>query len=303
MKKSADYKFPNRIMRYMQRTGFYNDRNLFWSFYEPRNFGDWIGPYLFEAYTGQTPMHFAPQLGGWAKATFSAGSILRNSLIPNTATIWGSGIISAADTFPRPKNVLAVRGPRSKARLEELNYPTTNTFGDPGILIPQIYNPQVAPKFRVGLIPHYVDYEAMHATYADLSGLRVIDVRRDLESVIDQILSCEMTLSSSLHGIILSHSYGRPCLWIESWKGLIGDGVKFLDYYEGANVFGVTAKTLPRHASLSHLEAMVSDSVMTDLEALRTPLRRACPFGQPNLVAKNEIIRLKGLIPFMFQRT
>lgn len=282
MKSSKDYRYPNRIYRYLQCAGLFNDRNLFWSFYEPRNFGDWIGPYLFEAYTGRLPMHYVPNLGGRSSAVYSAGSILRNIGRPGTATIWGSGIIHSSDTFPQPKKVLAVRGPRSNTRLAELGYETSDIYGDPGILVPLVYKPSVTKKFRIGLIPHYDDYEIMNSAYSGIQDLCVVDVRMDVENVIDQITACEMTLSSSLHGIILSHSYMIPCCWIESWHGLIGDGVKFLDYFEAAKIYHVRAQTLPDITTLATLESMVSDTDMADNAPLQRPLLAACPFGPPN---------------------
>ncbi|WP_159454074.1 polysaccharide pyruvyl transferase family protein [Roseovarius albus] len=274
-----NYRYPNRIFRYLQRAGVYNDRNLFWSFYEPRNFGDWIGPYLFEAYTGRLPMHYVPNLGGRSTAVYAAGSILRNVERPDRATIWGSGIIHSADTFPRPKEVLAVRGPRSNARLSELGYETAAVHGDPGILLPLLYHPRVRKSFRVGLIPHYDDYDLMRSAYSGMPDLQIVDVRKDVESVINQITACEMTLSSSLHGIILSHSYGVPCCWIDSWHGLIGDGVKFLDYFEAAAIFGVRPQALPKSAEIAELESMVRDSDMAELAPLQGPLRAVCPFA------------------------
>lgn len=49
---------------------------------------------------------------------------------------------------------------------------------------------------------------------------------------IDQILSCEMILSSSLHGIIVADAYGVPNLWCKFTDyEAPGKGFKFKDYY------------------------------------------------------------------------
>lgn len=58
-------------------------------------------------------------------------------------------------------------------------------------------------------------------------------------SVYEQIGSCEYVLSSSLHGLIISDSFGIPNLHIKVTNNMRGDGFKFEDYYSG---FGLTDK-------------------------------------------------------------
>ena len=70
---------------------------------------------------------------------------------------------------------------------------------------------------------------------------KIIDLRTtDIESVICEILSCKYILSTSLHGIIVSHAYGIPALWME--KGYIDtDGFKFNDYFSSVGISPYTA--------------------------------------------------------------
>ena len=51
-----------------------------------------------------------------------------------------------------------------------------------------------------------------------------------LESIIDEIQSCKYILSSSLYGIILSHTYNIPCVWINGINELGENQTKFYDY-------------------------------------------------------------------------
>jgi hypothetical protein len=44
-----------------------------------------------------------------------------------------------------------------------------------------------------------------------------------------------LTYSSSLHGVIVSHAFGVPSIWMASSKPLHGDGVKFDDYFASCN--------------------------------------------------------------------
>ena len=44
-----------------------------------------------------------------------------------------------------------------------------------------------------------------------------------------------MIFSTSLHGLIISHAYGIPAIWIKA--GNIGtDGFKFKDYFSSVNI-------------------------------------------------------------------
>lgn len=279
MKLSSEHNKPGRIVRGFQKSGLLNGSNLFWSFYEPRNFGDWIGPYLFEAFTGKTPIYYPPALGRRSTGVFAAGSILRHIRLPDTAIVWGSGIISDADQFEKPRAVHAVRGPRTQDHLQRLGYPTSGVFGDPGILLPSVYAPKIAKQHRVGIIPHYVDYDRVRLEFAARTDVHVIDVCQDVETVVDDILACEMALSSSLHGIILSHAYGIPCAWIAAGAALDGDGQKFQDYFEAGNVFGAQVQALDGDMSLNSLETQVRDAPMPNLAPLVAPLRACCPFN------------------------
>ena len=46
-----------------------------------------------------------------------------------------------------------------------------------------------------------------------------------------EILECEMTISSSLHGIIVSHAYNIKCMWIKITDKILSGIFKFRDYY------------------------------------------------------------------------
>ena len=97
-------------------------RLLFWSWYGVRNFGDWIGPYLYEAMTGRPPLFCPKERMAQFGCIMAVGSILRHLVEDDCAIVWGSGIISASDVVRRPRKVLAVRGPLTRRRLLELGH-------------------------------------------------------------------------------------------------------------------------------------------------------------------------------------
>ena len=67
--------------------------------------------------------------------------------------------------------------------------------------------------------------------WRDSAQLQLIDIQDPIETVIDRIASCDCIASSSLHGLIVSHAYGVPAVWIKFRDLPSGDDVKFHDYY------------------------------------------------------------------------
>ena len=53
----------------------------------------------------------------------------------------------------------------------------------------------------------------------------------DIEKLVDDILSCEVILSSSLHGIIFAHAYGVPAYHVQFTDFFKNGNFKFADYY------------------------------------------------------------------------
>lgn len=167
-----------------------------------------------------------------AAYSVSTGSVIR--LCGSHAMVFGSGIRSR-DQPTSDSLVRVVRGPRTRSRFLEMNNACPPIYGDPGLLLPRFYNPKKsAKKYALGLIPHFTEYDDIAEQYRDHENVLVIDMASgDLEGVIDQINSCDRTISSSLHGLVLSHAYGVPTRQIEYSDRINGDGTKFLDYYEG----------------------------------------------------------------------
>lgn len=161
---------------------------------------------------------------------------MRKITTPNRVIVWGSGIISATDQFREPKAVLAVRGPTTAKTLRSLGYKSTKVFGDPAILLPILFKPTSNVTQRVGIVPHFIDHAFVSTNLKQKLGAlgvaKIIDVTQPVEDVIEEINSCDSILSSSLHGLIVAHSYGKRAIWIKSIHKLDGDGSKFVDYLE-----------------------------------------------------------------------
>lgn len=162
------------------------------------------------------------------------GSILTNRGMSGAKYIVGCGFQNSNTPVNKnPNCYLAVRGKLTKDRLNEKGIQVNEgiKFVDPGLMVSKIYNlGDVSKKYKIGIIPHYVDEDRVVKMYGN--KYKIISMKTsDVESVCRQILECEMIISSSLHGIIFSHSMGVPAYHIELSKLQEGDNFKFKDYY------------------------------------------------------------------------
>lgn len=272
---------PAGTARPVRKPGRFAGSSVYWSWYAPRNFGDWITPYLFGKLSGRAPQHRRPdRLAPGERVLFGAGSILRHLQRPGVAVVWGSGVIAATDRFAAPLRTHAVRGPLTRARMRALGYPCPAVYGDPGLLLPRVHRPRHGTRFRLGLIPHFAELAAVAARPLP-DGWVLIDVTRPVEEVADAIAACDRTVSSSLHGIVVSHAYGVPCARIAADVPLHGDGTKFLDHYAA---LGRPAPRPARWEDVTPHGLRALDFVAEDVGALQDRLLAACPFladGQP----------------------
>lgn len=151
-------------------------------------------------------------------------------------TIWGTGLLFRNGIIPYGANIKAVRGKCTQQRIKELNMQVPEVIGDPALLLPLIYSPSESVKHELGIIPHYVHYRSI-LNIIDDPLIKIINLYDSVEKVIDDINSCKVTISTSLHGIIVSHAYGIPCLWYDfNGAKLYGDNVKFEDYFSSVNI-------------------------------------------------------------------
>lgn len=248
------------------------------------NYGDLLSKYLVEKISGKDVEWIQPLKIPWYKKTpvhyLTAGSIIHNAT--RKSIVWGSGIIDHEQKIA-PADFRAVRGPRTRNYLLEQSYDCPEVYGDPALLLPLYYNPRVAKKYKIGIIPHYYDYSQVSEWYRNDKEIKVIDLMTmNVESVTKEILECEQTISSSLHGIIVSHAYGIPSVWLKFSDKLFGDGVKFLDYLESVGLSENRAELLKRKISLRNLELVIQKQKalppIGQIEKLQRHLKQSQPF-------------------------
>ena len=241
---------------------------------ESPNWGDALSPVLCSMLSGKP---VKKMLWTHQNRYFAIGSILEHA--NSRAEVWGSGFVWPDGKFSEaaPK-IHAVRGPRTRARLLELGIECPEIFGDPALLFPLFYNPEVEKKYAVGIIPHFSDKDTAwikrQQTNAD-PNIRIIDVEGGIEEFVREVKSCELIVSSSLHGLICADAYGVPNVWVKLSDILWGGSFKFCDYHESVGREAPAVITPDADTPLSWITQHHRPyTASLDLR----PLINACPF-------------------------
>ena len=165
----------------------------------------------------------------------------------------------------RNYNILALRGKLSQGVVSAVLQESLGSvvLGDPGLLMNRILDDRPSKKTKVGIIPHYVDRNnpLVDRLLKGIPGSRLIDITNDPFSTLGEIASCETVVSSALHGLIASDSFGIPNRWVKFSDALMGDDFKFDDYY---SVFDM---------KIAPIDMRTSDQTISDrwIRTLRVP--------------------------------
>lgn len=189
----------------------------FYQYPDKYNVGDTLSEPILRHFLGNIR-----SVSAYAKGKLVAvGSVM--SKVKEGDVVWGTGCMHGKP-YPCKAKFLAVRGPLTREMIVGSEVP--EIYGDPALLLPLIYNPQIAKTKKVGYIPHYVDKPSFHPS-------KIIDVALPWKEFINKVLECEYIISSSLHGIVIAEAYGIPAEWAEYSDKVIGKGFKFRDYLLG----------------------------------------------------------------------
>lgn len=195
---------------------------------EKENYGDLLSKYLYYKIKGVKPKWYNP-IRDPAKPHFLAVGSVLNFANPQSI-VWGSGVINSSHKLS-DSDYRAVRGPLTRKRILESGFNCPEIYGDPCLLLPEFYNPEIEKKFELGIIPHFCDLKIVKSLIKN-SSIKIIELlTNDIEKTTREILECHNIISSSLHGIIAAHAYGIPAVWVKFSNNLFGDGIKFKDYF------------------------------------------------------------------------
>lgn len=253
----------------------------------PGNFGDILNPYIVEKLCGVPPVH-APA----GQGILAIGSVIKFAK-PGTI-VWGTGTPRMTDKLDPAADYRAVRGPLTRELVLKSGGTAPEIYGDAAMLLPLIFQPRTEKKHKLGLIRHYT-----HANEPiRLEGVHEIDIMRigdeGIEAFLDELYECEHIVSTSLHGLIVSHAYGIPTRWAtfsQGAKQLPGDGTKFEDHYRA---FGI--KFSPP-TDLSSVKVLTADFAAQCDEVVTGPVRsrdllQAAPFD-----VNDRFLTIEGYAP------
>jgi len=198
--------------------------------YLGNNFGDNLSTFIVHKVSGEHVRN-VDYLPRGEVVYVVIGSILHN--LPADSIVWGAGYMGANSRMRKqPLKICAVRGKLTRDQVIKQGFSCPEVYGDPALLCPKYYDPVITNKFKLGIIPHYVDQDSVLLDrFKKDPCVLFINVRDPINKIMDEINSCERILSSSLHGLIVADAYGIPSLWIELSDKVTGGGFKFRDYF------------------------------------------------------------------------
>jgi hypothetical protein len=169
----------------------------------------------------------------YRKKMLAIGSVIRHS--DKRTNVWGAGIMTRYEKI-KGGFFFAVRGYKTIERLQELGLAAPPVVGDPALLLRRLITQKKEPVYEYGLIPHIVDYDDCVEKYKHLPIQFINMGDTDVHKTLSQIVKCKRIFSSSLHGLIIAHTYGIPALWCQFSDKIGGDNIKFLDYFSSVNL-------------------------------------------------------------------
>jgi len=266
----GDIRGTSRSTRVLRRVAGLPERPIptYWFSGRP-NFGDALSAVVVARVSNATPVLVSSRHKG---KVLAVGSILHR--LAESDIVWGAGAIRDMPITPPPRVTFrAVRGPLTR---ELIRADVPEIYGDPTTLLPRIYRPSVAKRFELGVIPHYLETDAVQVVDPAVS---LIDVLSGWRGVIERINECEAIASSSLHGLIIAEAYGVPAVWFSATDKVTGGGFKFRDYYLST---GRQAPDPVRWGgSLASMTRGMTDPPTIDVEPLLNAWPRELTFSTP----------------------
>jgi len=192
-----------------------------------RNFGDLLGPIIVHRILENRSLTNPPT----EQRLLTVGSILHMARTDDV--VWGSGRngkIGEEHHQFEDLDVRSVRGPLTAQWLDSRGITAPRTFGDPAILIPQLFpelaTPQRVPSGPITFVPNLNDVD--FGTLPD--GVDHLDPRGNPFTIMRRLARSRFVIASSLHAIIIAEAFGVEARLVRTVKE---PEFKYADHYLG----------------------------------------------------------------------
>jgi len=234
-------------------------RLTWWAKPFPGNFGDWLSPLIIAHYSKARVIIQSPTKPTGKKHLISLGSIGR--FIQSSAVVVGTGISTDDVQLSRKAHYVSVRGPLTANALKASKGPEVKSFGDPGIVISNIYRVKRGQTNGRGvLVRHFSHSSANLKLPSKIDELSVMMSRpKDIKEFVTKLNEYDYVITSAMHVMITCHSYGIPCALVtfEGYEENVhGSGIKYEDYALGADVEVMNPIVLPTDLSKTNLKKL-----------------------------------------------
>lgn len=207
------------------------------------------------------------------------GSII-TGLSTNKSIVLGTGLSpdQTSKQIVAPKRISCVRGPLTRKYLQEHDIQCPAIYGDPALILPLFYTPKQRKKYKIGFVLHFLDKKPqvikMLSRYKDCTIIDVCNYR-DWKSFIDELSSCELILSSSLHGLIFSDAYDIPNIWTHFFFKV--NPFKYNDYFLSVGKEIKTPFSLDKYKPIEDLLFLKKEwrAITFDKQALLDYIRKS----------------------------
>jgi autotransporter strand-loop-strand O-heptosyltransferase len=294
-------KNPENMDKMIMKLKSYFNHNIISS----KNWGDIISHEIIEKLSGkefplENLMHFdenaiIPFKDG---KLLCAGSTMRFSM--ENDYVWGAGCIKELEVGEGVKKIYAVRGPLTRNELLNVGRDCPEIYGDPGLLFPLIYNPDITPKYEYGIIPHFIDFEDSDVVellkYLESIGFKIINITAGLYEFIDELKQVKNVISSSLHGIIAADAYGIPNARIKLTNDITGGDFKYYDYL-------MSVKRTPKPTEIMNLKNFKSLFKKLSFEvgdtSIKNDLLENAPWKDPEFNLMSNKLKILFIAPHL----
>lgn len=172
------------------------------------NFGDELNPYIFHHIFKNCFEKTAFE----SKYFYGIGSIIDQRICENNENIiFGTGIRDITLKYNTTTwDIRFVRGPITA---NALNLPPDKVVADAAYCLlttPELLPPK-KPLFKYSIMPHYRQMDKLNwRLISILTGVKVIDPRKELKVVLREVASTQKLISVAMHGAIVADIYRIP---------------------------------------------------------------------------------------------